>query len=212
MQETRYPLISLFPPLSFCSLPPCSLSKHPECPLSTPLTLAPQKGRSIQTWRTDENTSGWAGRAPCWVSTRATSAAQLTAELDQNGFTCHFLFLFCGKGRQCFKRTKRGKCGLMENRGVWKWMEKELRTMKSWRVGVGSSWGHCLPETPRTHAFFACPSPLHGLMRRPLGFISVLGRGSELSDSLARSVSGGLSPSSAKVFSLCKVLFCFFWY
>lgn len=40
-------------------------------------------------------------------------------------------------------------------------------------------------------AFFACPSPLHSLMRGPLGLISVLGRGSGLSDSLTRSLSGG---------------------
>ena len=57
-------------------------------------------------------------------------------------------------------------------------------------------------------AFFACPSPLHGLMWGPLGLISVLGRDS---DSLTRSVSGGggLSPSSAKVCSLCNILFGF---
>jgi len=61
-------------------------------------------------------------------------------------------------------------------------------------------------------AFFACPSPLHGLMRGPLGLTSVLGRGSGLSDSLTRSVSAGLSPSSEKVCSLYNVLFWFFFF
>ena len=45
----------------------------------------------------------------------------------------------------------------MENRGVWKWMEKELRTTKNRRVGMGSSWGRPLPETPRMHGFLCLP-------------------------------------------------------
>lgn len=47
----------------------------------------------------------------------------------------------------------------MENRGVWKWVEKELRTTKNRRVGMGSSWGHPLPETPRMHGFLYLPIP-----------------------------------------------------
>lgn len=86
----------------------------------------------------------------------------------------------------------------MENRGVWGWMEKERRTTKNWRVGMGSSWGHRdvagpaahFQRLPRMHGFLCLPPPTprrYGLRKGPLGLVSVLGRGSGVSDASTRS-------------------------
>ena len=96
----------------------------------------------------------------------------------------------------------------MENRGVWKWMEKELRTTKNRRVGMGSSWGHPLPETPRMHGFLCLPIPPTWFDEGTSGTYLCARQGLRLTHQVSF-WGGGLSPSSAKVCFLCNILFGF---